>query len=89
MALPKTNLFKGDRVKLTPRYINRFALSCSNTNRGVIDRAKRRIGTIVSDTLNPYAEHIRVRWDGNKVSNRQDQYMPDDLTLYEEEDALV
>ncbi len=77
----KTNLFKGDRVKLSQRYIN----SHDGLTRFVLDR----VGTIVTDTTGlRYEGEIKVHWDGNVKANRCDAYAPDELTLVEGEDAL-
>jgi hypothetical protein len=82
MTIPTTNLFKGDRVKLSKTYI----ASQEIMGTGNMDKCRNRIGTIVSDTLKPQNHYIKVHWDGNIKANGKDVYMPDDLILYEEEE---
>lgn len=78
MPVPKTNLFKGDRVKLSPKAYTPLTKM----------KSKVRVGTIISDTLNPNADHILVHWDGCAQWNRSDKYQPDELVLFEEEFEL-
>ena len=73
----KTNLWKGDRVRLSEAYL-------ASQNK-LARKSKDRTGTIVSNTSLAIAKWITVRWDGNEKANRCDQYTPEELTLYEEE----
>ena len=83
MPLPKTNLFKGDRVRLTRNYLT--SLKFRNPH-SPIGKLAPRVGTIVSDTLEPRFEVIVVHWDGCKFPIlRSDRgYQPDDLELVED-----
>lgn len=85
MPVPKTNLFKQDRVRLSKTYLVMMELLGHNVHEGV----RTRLGTIISDTLAKQCEYITVLWDGNTVPNRKDVYTPDDLDLYEEEELVV
>jgi hypothetical protein len=82
--LPPTNLFKGDRVRLSKTFLVMMELLGHSVQEGVRDRT----GTIISDTLSKQVEYITVLWDGNTVPNRKDVFMPDDLILYEEEELV-
>lgn len=88
MPLPKTNLFKGDRVRLAPRYVQ-YMLSINKHT--PMNRYANRVGTIVSDTLDPRFNVIVVHWDGcNKPLLRSDRgYDPDTLELVEEDELVV
>jgi hypothetical protein len=89
MPVPKTNLFKGDRVKLSQSYIN----SQEIISEGIAQRNNGphtlhlKIGTIVSDTLRHDNEYIHVIWDGNQKYDRKYGYMPCDLVLVEDDIA--
>jgi hypothetical protein len=86
MTVPKTNLWRGDRVKLSRTYINSMQIRMeADEFAKTVARYRSRIGTIITDTLNPQANSIRVHWDGNAKANQKDTFMPDELTLYEEE----
>lgn len=92
-VIPKTNLFKGDRVRLSKRFIASMEIMRSATpgrrELAIFEVNKGRLGTIVNDTLDPDEEFIRVHWDGNKCSNyHQDSYTPEDLVLVEEEETV-
>jgi hypothetical protein len=78
MALPKTNLFKGDRVRLSDAFLA--------TRKHDRHKFAAKRGVIITDTLNPNAEFISVVWGDNKRSGKNDVYMPIDLTLWEDED---
>jgi hypothetical protein len=87
MAIPKTNLFKGDRVRLSQSYINSqeiIAEGVAERNNGCFT-LKDKIGTIVSDTRRKDHEYIHVIWDGNAKYDRKYGYMPCDLVLVEED----
>jgi hypothetical protein len=73
----KTNLFQGDRVKL----------SKMGVREGMSQKTIDRIGTIWNNTLHPKAECLRVHWDGNAGPGNKDYYEPDELVLYEEEEV--
>ena len=81
MPVPKTNLFKGDRVKFSQSYLR--------SQPGLPRRSRERVGTIVNDTLSVRAEYIKVCWDGNADAHRKDYFLPNDLVLYEEEFETV
>lgn len=92
--IPKTNLFKGDRVRLSARYVASMEIMRSSTpgrrELGILEATRVRLGTIVNDTLDPDEEFILVRWDGNKKPNyHHDSYNPDDLCLVEEEETVA
>lgn len=84
MPVPKTNLFKGDRVTLSHRYFVRQKILNKHAPTG---KWRGRTGTIVSDTLDTTYEVIIVWWDGcQKPSLRRDRgYTPEDLVMIEEE----
>ncbi len=87
MPVPKTNLFRGDRVKLSQSYINTQEIlseGIATRNNGP-HTLKDKIGTIVSDTCRHDNEYIHVHWDGNATYDRKYGYMPVDLVLYEED----
>jgi hypothetical protein len=79
--IPKTNLFKGDRVRLSRSYVNHRP--------NIANRSISRIGTIVNDTLCSRQHSIKVHWDGNAKAGRYDDYAPQDLVLFEEEDVFA
>ena len=94
MAIPKTNLFRGDRVKFSKSYINgqRFVESNRKDGTGggtMLKKNYLRIGIIVNDTLDPKQDTIRVKWDGNSNAHRRDEYMPVDLELVEDEEGIT
>jgi hypothetical protein len=87
MAVPTTNLFRGDRVRLSQSYITSqeiVSAGIATRNNGP-HTLKDKIGTIVSDTCRPDNHYIHVHWDGNKGYDRKYGYMPCDLVLVEED----
>lgn len=84
MPVPKTNLFKDDRVTLSPQYFVRQKILNKHAPTG---KWRDRVGTIVSDTLDPSYDAITVWWDGClKPECRRDRgFSPDDLVIIEEE----
>lgn len=88
--IPKTNLFQGDRVRLSQTYINgqKFLVTKSaghgHGGAAIFTKSVERVGTIVNDTLDPKQHAIKVCWDGNSEAHRKDEYMPCDLDLVEE-----
>lgn len=82
MPVPRTNLFKGDRVRLNPQYVEAQKVRSPHYPAA---RYSGRTGTIVSDTLDPRFDVIIVQWDGCKTpSLRSDRgYDPDALELVE------
>jgi hypothetical protein len=83
MPLPKTNLFRGDRVRLRPAYVQS---QIARSPHYPTSRYSNRVGVIVSDTLDPRFDVIVIHWDGcNKPLLRSDRgYHPDDLELVED-----
>lgn len=79
----KTNLFKGDRVKLSQPFIN----ARMTTQNGVSRKVRERIGTVTNDTTRSNASAIIVLWDGKTTINHHtDHYQEGDLVLVEEEE---
>jgi len=83
----KTNLFRGDRVKLSKRFIN--MLDIISDSGGTPKKLRERVGTITTKTLSVNARFLWVHWDGNKAAHDHDLYTPEDLVLYEEETTIT
>lgn len=83
MPVPRTNLFRGDRVRVTERYLVCLKLRSSQAPVG---RYGSRVGTIISDTLDPSFDVIVVHWDGcvRPELRRERGYQPEDLELVED-----